>query len=108
MNKPPDEVFAYLDDLSKHPEWQPQIESRRIVTEGPTRVGTEVDDTRVDGMSRRARYAGGEATIPLNGLGAGRHSLSITVSDFQETKNMENVPQPLPNTRVLTTAFVVP
>jgi hypothetical protein len=32
----------------------------------------------------------------------------VTVSDFQETKNMENVPQVLPNTRVLTTAVVVP
>ena len=53
INRPPDEVFAYLDDLSKHPEWQPQIESRRIVTEGPTRVGTEVDDTRVVGGGRK-------------------------------------------------------
>ena len=52
-NRPPDEVFAYLDDLNKHPEWQPQIESRRIVTEGPTRVGTEVDDTRVVGGGRK-------------------------------------------------------
>src|SRR5207302_4307866 len=51
--RPPDEVFGYLDDLSKHPEWQPQIESRRIVTEGPTRVGTEVDDTRVVGGGRK-------------------------------------------------------
>ncbi|TMK66789.1 MAG: hypothetical protein E6G07_09475 [Actinobacteria bacterium] len=53
INRPPDEVFAYLDDLNKHPEWQPQIESRRIVTEGPTRVGTEVDDTRVVGGGRK-------------------------------------------------------
>ena len=53
INKPPDEVFAYLDDLSKHPEWQPQIESRRIITDGPTRVGTEIDDTRVVGGGRK-------------------------------------------------------
>ena len=53
INRPPDEVFAYLDDLNKHPEWQPQIESRRIVTEGPTRVGTEIDDTRVVGGGRK-------------------------------------------------------
>ena len=53
INRPPDEVFAYLDDLSKHPEWQSQIESRRIVTEGPTRVGTEVEDVRVVGGGRK-------------------------------------------------------
>ena len=52
INRPPDQVFAYLDDLSKHPEWQPQIKSRRIVTDGPTAVGTEVDDTRVVGGGR--------------------------------------------------------
>ena len=53
INRPPDEVFAYLDDLNKHQEWQSQIESRRIVTEGPTRVGTEVEDVRSVGGGRR-------------------------------------------------------
>ena len=63
---------------------------------------------RVDGGTRSARYAGGRAAIPLAGIGRGRHSLTVTVSDFQETKNMENVAQVLPNTRTLTTTVVVP
>ena len=74
--------------------------------------GSGVDPTslvvRIDGEQRGARYAGGRAVVPLTGVSAGRHSLNVTVSDFQETKNMENVAQVLPNTRALTTAFVVP
>ena len=44
--KSPQEVFAYLDDLSRHGEWQTQIESVELLTEGPTRVGTRAVDTR--------------------------------------------------------------
>ena len=47
----------------------------------------------------------GRVRIPLAGIGSGRHSLTVTVSDFQETKNMENVPLVLPNTRVFATTF---
>jgi len=53
VNRSPDEVYAYLDDLSKHPEWQTAIESREILTDGPTRVGTEVKDVRVVGGGRK-------------------------------------------------------
>ena len=105
-------TFRYWQNDTTPPSVRLVGVSRSAVRLAITDRGSGVDPTsltaRVDGVSRRARYAGGEATIPLNGLGAGRHSLSVTVSDFQETKNMENVPQPLPNTRVLTTAFVVP
>jgi subtilisin family serine protease len=70
--------------------------------------GSGVDPTslviRVDGQQRGARYAGGRITIP--GLPPGRHSLAVTVADFQETKNMENVAKVLPNTRDFSTAFV--
>ena len=38
----------------------------------------------------------------------GRHTLSFTVSDYQETKNMENVARILPNTRTVRTTFVRP
>ena len=44
--KSPTEVFAYLDDLRRHGEWQEQIESVELLTEGPTRVGTRAVDTR--------------------------------------------------------------
>ena len=44
--------------------------------------------------------------IPTNGLRPGRR-LRLQVSDYQETRNMENVGRILPNTRILATTFVV-
>jgi uncharacterized membrane protein len=55
--KSPQEVFAYIDDLSRHGEWQEQIESVEVLTEGPTRVGSRAVDTRrVPGGRRRITY----------------------------------------------------
>lgn len=51
--RPADEVFAYLDDLEAHAEWQEAIESVKVVTDGPTRVGTEVEETRAMGGGKR-------------------------------------------------------
>ena len=77
-----------------------------------TDAGSGVDPTslrvRVDRAERQVVYRAGRLRIPLAGIGHGRHSLNVTVSDFQETKNMENVPLVLPNTRVFATSFVVP
>ncbi len=42
----PEDVFAYLDDLSRHGEWQEQIVSARVESPGPTTVGTRVTETR--------------------------------------------------------------
>jgi hypothetical protein len=41
-------------------------------------------------------------------MASGRHTLNLTVSDYQETKNMENVARILPNTRTVRTTFVQP
>lgn len=46
INRSPEDVFAYLDDLSRHHEWDDQIVSTRVETDGPTRVGTRAIDTR--------------------------------------------------------------
>ena len=55
--KSPQEVFAYLDDLRRHGEWQEQIESVEVLTEGPTRVGSRAIDTRrVPGGRRKITY----------------------------------------------------
>jgi uncharacterized membrane protein len=55
--RPPEEVFAYLDQLDRHGEWQEQIVSSRVETEGPTRVGTRAVDTRkVPGGPRDVAY----------------------------------------------------
>ena len=50
----PDDVFAYLDDLARHGEWQESIKSARVDTEGPTRVGTRATETRRMGKREQA------------------------------------------------------
>jgi hypothetical protein len=37
--------------------------------------------------------------LTVRGLSRGTHSVTATVADFQETKNMEDVGPVLPNTR---------
>jgi uncharacterized membrane protein len=55
--KSPQEVFAYLDALTRHGEWQTQIENVELLTEGPTRVGTRAVDTRrVPGGRQKITY----------------------------------------------------
>ena len=52
-----EEVFKYVDDLSRHGEWQTQIESVQVLTEGPTRVGTRArEKRRVPGGPRELEY----------------------------------------------------
>jgi uncharacterized protein YndB with AHSA1/START domain len=46
INRPPEEVFAYLDQFDRHGEWQSEIISATVETEGPVRVGTRVKETR--------------------------------------------------------------
>jgi uncharacterized protein YndB with AHSA1/START domain len=53
----PEDVFAYLDDLERHGEWQGQIISTERGTEGPTRVGSRATDLRkVPGGPRKFTY----------------------------------------------------
>jgi len=42
----PDDVFAYLDDLARHGEWQEQIISAQKHGDGPTQVGTKSTEKR--------------------------------------------------------------
>jgi uncharacterized protein YndB with AHSA1/START domain len=42
----PEDVFAYIDDLARHGEWQKEIVSTRVEGDGPTRVGTRAIDKR--------------------------------------------------------------
>jgi uncharacterized protein YndB with AHSA1/START domain len=54
---PPEEVFAYLDQLERHHEWQRDALSSRRETDGPTRVGSRATDTRkVPGGPRDVTY----------------------------------------------------
>jgi uncharacterized membrane protein len=50
----PEEVFAYIDDLERHGEWQSQIVSVRRDTLGPTAVGTRATDVRRTPMGKQS------------------------------------------------------
>ena len=57
IDRTPEEVFAYLDQLERHGEWQGAIESARVETEGPTRVGSRATEMRrVPGGAREFTY----------------------------------------------------
>jgi uncharacterized protein YndB with AHSA1/START domain len=57
INRSPEDVFAYLDDLARHGEWQSQIVSTTIETAGPTQVGTRATDVRrVPGGKQAVTY----------------------------------------------------
>jgi uncharacterized membrane protein len=57
IDRRPEEVFAYLDRLDRHGEWQGNIVSTRVETEGPTRVGSRaVNRRKVPGGERDIRY----------------------------------------------------
>jgi hypothetical protein len=61
----------------------------------------------VDGKTRAVELSGNLLRVPTTGLKRGSHRLRVQASDYQESRNMENVPPILPNTRVLTTTFVL-
>jgi uncharacterized membrane protein len=46
IDRSPEDVFAYVDQLDRHGEWQKAIVSSTKVTDGPVRVGTRATDTR--------------------------------------------------------------
>jgi hypothetical protein len=56
---------------------------------------------KVGGKPVRLRYADGVLLLRTNGLSAGRRAVTVSASDYQETKNMEDIGPVLPNTRVL-------
>jgi uncharacterized membrane protein len=46
IDRSPADVFAYLDQLDRHGEWQKTIVSSKTLTEGPVGVGSRATDTR--------------------------------------------------------------
>jgi subtilisin family serine protease len=61
---------------------------------------------RVDGDATPIVYAGGIVALDRM-LSRGTHHVTLSVADYQESKNMEDVGPILPNTRVLKTTIVV-
>ena len=62
---------------------------------------------KVNGKSVRVRFAAGVLSLRTTGLPPGKLAVTVTASDFQETKNMEDVGPVLPNTRVLHTVVTL-
>ncbi len=83
-----------------------------------TPIGIRVADTgsgvdrssifvTIDGVTRASTLSAGVIRIATAGLARGRHRLRLQVSDYQETRNMENVARILPNTRILRAVVTV-
>jgi subtilisin family serine protease len=62
---------------------------------------------RLDDAKASVSFSSGVVSATLPGLARGRHTFELTVSDYQETKNMESFGGILPNTRVYRTSFTV-
>ena len=57
IDRKPEDVFAYLDDVKRHGEWQEQIVDVQPQDDGPLRVGSRVTETRrVPGGDRTMTY----------------------------------------------------
>ena len=61
----------------------------------------------IDGKERTTTWVAAALRISTQGLFPGKHRLRLQVSDYQESRNTENVPPILPNTRVLDATIVV-
>jgi hypothetical protein len=90
--------------------------SRRAVVGRPIRFAVRDSGSGVDpyslgvkvGSARaRFRYVHGVLSIPTASLGPGKRHVTVTASDYQETKNMEDVGPVLPNTRVFATTVTL-
>ena len=48
--RPPEDVFAYITDVSRHPEWQEGLVSANLETDGPLHVGSRAVHRRKLGL----------------------------------------------------------
>ena len=76
-----------------------------------TDAGSGVDPgslaASLDGKRATFTFAHGEMTLRSSSLTPGSHQLVVQASDYEESKNMEDVGPVLPNTRTLRTTVVV-
>ncbi len=61
----------------------------------------------IDGVMRSVRLGSGTVRTETTGVRRGLHRFRLQLSDYQESRNMENVAPILPNTRVLTSTIVI-
>ncbi len=74
---------------------------RLVVTDSGSGVDPHSLEVRLGGIRAQFTYANGVLSIPTAGQAPGGKQLSVSASDYQESKNMEDVGPVLPNTHVL-------
>jgi subtilisin family serine protease len=79
---------------------------RFVLTDAGAGVDPSSIVVTVDGRTRTFAYAGGIVSLQKD-VGPGTHRVKLAVSDYQETKNMEDVGPILPNTRTQQATVVV-
>ena len=70
----------------------------------PASVAAVIDGS---GNAASTTYSKGVVSVHTGSLSAGKHTIALVVSDYQEAKNMEDVLRILPNTRDFKAAFTV-
>ena len=95
-------TFRYWVNDTTPPKLRVVPGAASTITVAATDLGSGIDPSsivcKLDGKSVTPTFADGTITIPA---ATGSHALDLTVSDYQETKNMEDVVKILPNTTTL-------
>jgi uncharacterized membrane protein len=97
INRPQGEVFAYLERLDRHAEWQQALTSVRIEGSGPVGVGTRaIEKRKVPGGEREMTYEltahDPPRTSSWKGLdGPVRPSGTVTVDALDESRSRVTV-----------------
>jgi subtilisin family serine protease len=86
---------------------KPGSRLRFSVTDAGSGVDPQSLAATIDGKSATVAPARGGAVVSLAGVAPGRHRVVLVASDYQELKNMENVPQILPNTKTFAAIVTV-
>jgi subtilisin family serine protease len=99
-------TFRYWVNDVTPPKLHVSVKGRTIVVSA-TDAGSGVDpSTFVVTVNGRAVATHGKSAVTIKAT-KGRHKVVATASDYQEAKNMENVPPILPNTATLRVTAVV-
>jgi hypothetical protein len=103
----------WIDDIRRP---RLRVLSRTVQRGAPLRIratdlGSGVDPRTAVAMVDRGlllpKVAGDVVSVPTGRLSKGRHRLAFQISDYQESRNMENATAILPNTAHLETTFTV-
>jgi ribosome-associated toxin RatA of RatAB toxin-antitoxin module len=82
VDRPIDEVFAYLADGTHDPEFSPRVQEIRKTTDGPAGVGTTYESTVKDaGMTTKRTFELTAVDVPTRIRWTERSDNLITVTD---------------------------